>query len=299
MNSATKRIRRSVVTCALLILGTSPLSACGVAGKDGQSSLAKASSDLRAESDGVAQTPGERLRQSCLSPTTDAAGAAGGQWPARTAQGAMIVSDRNADLEQFDAPAEEAAQAVRSTLTRTSKHTLLVLLPHTAQQYEAWAKSSSRRGKIAETVTKPGCLPYIVISPDLVDRPSSTGLRETLVHEAVHALTLSSAAANRPLWVNEGMAEYIGQKTVSLPGHPDPQMKRQVPTDADLTGADASLAYDAAWQFYVFLADSYGEDKVVEFYQAMTTTPVSVDQAMRTIFGADLSTLDYRYRQAG
>ena len=248
----------------------------------------------RVEKQEIAATPDGRLRQSCLSSGTDASGGSGARWATRADTDVVVASDQTAELAAFTRNAQDAHRAVATTLEHTSRHSLLVLVPHTEAQYQQWVGSGSE-GKQAETVMKPGCLPYVVIAPQRVARPNDPIVRETLTHESVHALSLTLLVTDRPLWVSEGMAEYVGQAAVNLPGHPDPSYRPKLPTQADLTGADAGRAYDAAWQFFVFLEQTYGRAKVTRFYDAAIRTTEPLDAIFRSVFGASQPTLEKRY----
>lgn len=286
--------RASGKLLAALVLTGSALAGCGV-DTQRDASVSKALADSRAEATPTAATADERMRQSCLTSSANANGGSGATWPSLHTADASVVSERHEGLSDMAPIARDATANVRGVLKRTSRHSLLVLLPHTETQYQQWAHQPSE-GKLAETVTRPGCLPYIVISPDLAGKPTSFVLRETVTHEAVHALTLTSVAAKRPRWVVEGMAEYIGQKSFPLPGHPSAQAQARIPTDADLAGADAPVAYDEAWLFYRHLAATYSEAKAVAFYRDSVSSVKPLDAVARAHFGKSLAELESAYR---
>ena len=250
----------------------------------------------RAEDQPLAQTADERLRQSCVTASAGS-GVSGATWPRAITKDATLVSERNENFPVLNAEAREAASAVRKVIPDASKHSLLVLAAYSENQFRQWAPKA-RLSVNAVTITRAGCLPYIVLAPATSSAPARSDARETLVHEATHALSVAPQAPARPLWVAEGMAEFVGQGAVALPGHPSAAMKPQIPSDADFTSPDATraaLAYDAAWQFYVFLAQTHTRDVVVDFYREAVSTTTELDALLTSKFGANQAELQKRF----
>jgi hypothetical protein len=65
-----------------------------------------------------------------------------------------------------------------------------------------------------------------------------------------------------------------------------------IPTDADLDGANSSQAYDRAWWFSRFVADTYGTSTLRALYlRACRPGHPDAATAVRDTLGADLPTV--------
>ncbi|TRW79173.1 peptidase [Mycolicibacterium sp. 018/SC-01/001] len=115
----------------------------------------------------------------------------------------------------------------------------------------------------------------------------SNDLRIVLRHELFHFAARADTAADAPVWLTEGVADYVGR--------PAPagrvEMPARLPTDAELgiPGPQRSQAYDRAWQFATFVAQSYGPQTLRRLYVA-ACAPGHPDPAtaVRTVLGIDL-----------
>ena len=112
-------------------------------------------------------------------------------------------------------------------------------------------------------------------------------LRIVLRHELFHYAARSATAADAPVWLTEGVADYVGRPAPT--GRVDAPAR--LPTDAELStpGPDRSQAYDRAWSFATFVAQTYGPPRLRELYVA-ACAPGHPDAAtaVRTVLGIDL-----------
>ena len=96
---------------------------------------------------------------------------------------------------------------------------------------------------------------------------SERALRIVLTHELFHYAARADTALDAPLWVTEGVADYVAR-----PHSPLPEIARPtaLPSDADLAapGPQRSQAYDRAWLFALFVAGTRGPSTLRAFYQA-------------------------------
>ena len=92
-------------------------------------------------------------------------------------------------------------------------------------------------------------------------------LRIVLRHELFHYAAREQTAADAPVWLTEGVADYVGRPPAPAPSAP---AEGAVPTDAELgtAGPQRSAAYDRAWSFATYIADTYGEPALRELYLA-------------------------------
>ncbi len=114
-------------------------------------------------------------------------------------------------------------------------------------------------------------------------------LRTVLRHELFHFAARPDTAADAPVWLTEGVADYVGRPPAPVPGAPG-----ALPTDAELAtpGPGRSAAYDRAWEFASYIAHTYGPDKLRALYVAACGPGhPDVATAVRTTLGVDPSTL--------
>lgn len=147
--------------------------------------------------------------------------------------------------------------------------------------------------------------PRVVINPDrFLDRDPATRQR-ILVHELVHVATRPSAGPMVPSWLDEGVAQALGeQRSTTGTGLVDLMAPAELalPTDGDFTvgGQDRIfLSYQLAWAFVDHLVRTHGAATVAAFYAAVGrgavgepgTAQYHVDRAAREVLGAPLEQL--------
>jgi hypothetical protein len=127
---------------------------------------------------------------------------------------------------------------------------------------------------------------------------SDASLRIVLRHELFHFASRADTAADAPRWLTEGVADFVGRPPTPRPA--DAAGLAQIPTDADLSAAGpaGSLAYDRAWWFSRFVADTYGADTLRALYlRACGHGHPDAATAVRDTLGAGLPTVLARWRQ--
>ncbi|WP_433089809.1 basic secretory protein-like protein [Dactylosporangium sp. CA-052675] len=137
----------------------------------------------------------------------------------------------------------------------------------------------------------------IVLNANRVDTKQTL---DTLRHEFTHVVTLSGVEKSyeHTWWLVEGIAEYV---RVKGSGKPFDQMgdvraylrgghwKSEVALDdppADASTADVSGRYGVAYLSLQYLADTFGEDKLLEFFDYAARQGISLDDSARKAFGA-------------
>ncbi|MCS3879597.1 hypothetical protein M2359_003226 [Gordonia amarae] len=134
----------------------------------------------------------------------------------------------------------------------------------------------------------------IVLTPNAQQIPPPA-LGVVLRHEITHVATRSITSAKAPLWVTEGLAEYVGRKdTYRRLADAAPDLAsavrsgsgpRTLPADADfaVSGPRAGLAYQSAWSLWAFIATRFGEDKLKSLYRKAAAGDAAVaDAALST-----------------
>ncbi|ORB82894.1 hypothetical protein B1987_02515 [Mycobacterium kansasii] len=96
---------------------------------------------------------------------------------------------------------------------------------------------------------------------------SPAALRIVLTHELFHYAARMDTATDAPRWLTEGVADFVARPATSPVAEAVPAV---LPSDADLgsAGPQRSLAYDRAWWFARFIAETYGTTVLRELYLA-------------------------------
>jgi hypothetical protein len=123
----------------------------------------------------------------------------------------------------------------------------------------------------------------IVFAPGATNM-SESALRIVLTHELFHYAARADTALDAPRWLTEGVADYVTRPHSPLPRIAAPTA---LPSDTDLAapGPQRSQAYDRAWLFALFIADTRGPSTLRAFYQAAcgdrhTDLPTAVHEVL-------------------
>jgi hypothetical protein len=97
---------------------------------------------------------------------------------------------------------------------------------------------------------------------------SDSALRIVLSHELFHYAARADTALDAPRWLTEGVADYVARPPTPLPDVTP--LPTALPSDADLAapGSQRSQAYDRAWLFALFVADTRGVPTLRALYRA-------------------------------
>jgi hypothetical protein len=97
---------------------------------------------------------------------------------------------------------------------------------------------------------------------------SESSLRIVLSHELFHYAARADTALDAPRWLTEGVADYVARPHTPLPDVTP--LPTALPSDADLAapGPQRSQAYDRAWLFALFVADTRGAPTLRALYSA-------------------------------
>ena len=135
---------------------------------------------------------------------------------------------------------------------------------------------------------------------------SYANLEELLIHELTHAYlnalerTKEEALASLyssyiPFWFSEGLPEYFstqGKKDYNNMFILDMVINDQLPYIENTSGY---YAYRLGESFLTFIADTYGSDKLMEYFFALRSTS-GIDFATKKVFGLDFKELESRWR---
>ncbi len=126
--------------------------------------------------------------------------------------------------------------------------------------------------------------------------------RHVLGHELVHAFqyhtliegdsTNLENIANLPLWMVEGMAEYLSvgkQDAFTAMWMRDAYLNKDIPSLKDLTNSGKYFPYRYGQAFWSYIGSTYGDTIIVPFFKA--TSRYGYEMAIRRTFGYDEKTL--------
>ncbi|GII26839.1 hypothetical protein Pmi06nite_02810 [Planotetraspora mira] len=154
----------------------------------------------------------------------------------------------------------------------------------------------------------------VIVDPSGFGRLSRTGRQVVLTHELTHVATGAVLTGDMPAWLVEGFADYVGYLDAGLPvravaaelaeevraGTPP----RELPGRAEFQSGSVRLAqaYEEAWLVCRYIAERFGEPKLVGLYRAALRSGVTA--ALRDTLGMTLPGLteawrDYVVRQLG
>jgi hypothetical protein len=135
----------------------------------------------------------------------------------------------------------------------------------------------------------------IAIGQRIVFAPGAAGMSESalrivLSHELFHYAARADTALDAPRWLTEGVADYVARPATPLPASTPLPTALPSDTDLDAPGWQRSQAYDRAWWFARFVADTRGTATLRALYRAacgVGHTDLSV--AMHDVLGTDMA----------
>lgn len=136
----------------------------------------------------------------------------------------------------------------------------------------------------------------VVFAPGAAEM-STASLRIVLAHELFHYAARADTAVDAPRWLTEGVADFVARPDATPPD--SSAVPSTLPTDADLAtaGPGRVQAYDRAWGFARFVAESYGTARLRELYLAACGVGhADLPTAVREALGTDLTALLARWR---
>ena len=169
------------------------------------------------------------------------------------------AADGGVLLDRIAAELPTASAAVTGFWGPDWPRSVTIVVAGTGEQFTALA--GGRADEAATTTTQ-----RITFAPAAAGM-TAEDLRIVLRHELFHYAARAHTAADAPVWLTEGVADYVGRPRSPAPPVP---ASATVPTDAELgtAGPQRSAAYDRAWSFASYIADTYSETALREFYLA-------------------------------
>lgn len=188
-------------------------------------------------------------------------------------------------IDRIAAELPGATDAVTAFWGSDWRRDISIVVAGSAEQFGALAGGGP---DIAATTTAD----RIMFSPGATAM-NDVDLRTVLRHELFHYAARADTAADAPVWLTEGVADYVGRPAAPTP----PAAPASLPTDAELAtpGPGRSAAYDRAWQFATYVADTYGTGTLRELYiAACGHGHPDVPTAIRDTLGVDVAEVLHR-----
>lgn len=211
-------------------------------------------------------------------------------------------------LAAFAAGVDAAVPRVRQALGGRAPAAVAVLIPDDQREMSQLVGERLALGKIAAVAVADSVDPgtgqargqRVVVNPANLDRLGSLGRRVVLQHEVTHVATRGITGPGTPIWLVEGLADWIGYRDSGLPPRMVGDELRgqlrsgrwpgRLPTQADFRGDSPrlSVAYEEAWTACTLIADRAGPSALVKLYRAVGTADdpsAAVDAQLRATLG--------------
>jgi len=146
----------------------------------------------------------------------------------------------------------------------------------------------------------------VVVSPVAFARLSALGRDVVLTHELTHVATGGARDGRTPVWLIEGLADYVGYLRADVSVRSAARELRaevaagrlpaRLPGPDDFAASAPRLpqAYQEAWLACRMIAERYGEAALVRLYRAAGRGPL--DAALRATLGVDPARLTALWR---
>ncbi|SCK24938.1 hypothetical protein H180DRAFT_01903 [Streptomyces sp. WMMB 322] len=234
----------------------------------------------------------------------------------------VLGADRSReDLDELARKADTAVSQVDREWPRSWPHRVVIEAPPSLRDMARLldAPATSYEGIAAVTTGEAGeqtkaAADRIVVNPEAYGDLSGDGQQVVLTHETVHVASRTHTSGATPLWLSEGIADWIGyQATDRTPEDAAAELvraaeagklPRELPSDRDFRfGSDPEelgRAYESGWLACRLIADEWGKDKLFGLYLRLGSTQKSqgaaVEEVMRSELGIGLEEFTERWR---
>jgi hypothetical protein len=213
----------------------------------------------------------------------------------RGAHSLLIGVESRTRLQRYARAADEAVPRVTRVWGKDWAQYVVVIAPSTQVQMErVVGVDAESQGAVAAVTTSVGRASpteasHIVINPATFDKIGSLGRLVVLTHETTH-VAAQATVSHMPVWLSEGFADYVGfneaglstavvaQEFLSEVRESDAPDDLPSTSDFDPRAAELDQAYEAAWTACSYIAQQWGEKKLVEFYRAMDDITTKADE---------------------
>lgn len=239
----------------------------------------------------------------------------------RAGRGLVLGAGQDdATLRGYARLVDRAVPAVTDAWGADWPRSVVVLVPSSLSSMAALLgePASNYRGIAAVTSGRtgggpPGPADRIVVNPEAYGALSDLGKQVVLTHETTHTATRVRTTKATPMWLSEGYADWVGYRgTGRRAAAAAPELARAVAagnvphalpqnTDFRFDGDPDGLAraYEAGWTACLFVADTWGAERLNRFYRAVgahTDNASVVHDALRDVLGTTSPEFTRRWR---
>jgi hypothetical protein len=213
----------------------------------------------------------------------------------------VIGNAPRARMRDYSAVADSAVRRLSDVWGTDWNAHVVIVTPSTTGEYAALLLRTADRAldqvaAVTQGVIDPGQRAQgdrIVINPRAFTALQPHGRRVVITHELTHVAARSSTTRPVPIWLSEGLADYVAYSGLDLPRERVASelltLVRQgkgpeaLPTEVDFDPSRTTIApsYSGSWLAVSRLVDLYGQARVIAFYRAIAGGP-TVDRALRS-----------------
>jgi hypothetical protein len=151
----------------------------------------------------------------------------------------------------------------------------------------------------------------IVVNPANIDKLGELGRTVVLEHEVTHLATRGVTGSTMPIWLVEGLADWVAYRGSGLPAARVGDQLRaalarggwpgRLPVPADFRGDSPrlALAYEEAWSACRLIADRAGAAALIRLYRAVGTAAdpaTELDTQLRRTIGVGTAQFTVQWR---
>ena len=212
----------------------------------------------------------------------------------RSATTLVLGSGPASRLRPYLALGDRAVSSVRAVWTASWNARLVLVVPASAAQMaEQVGQDPTEVAQVAAVTDGPfdgngrAGADRVVVNPEAFATLEQTGQQVVTTHEATHVAVRATTTRPVPMWLSEGMADYVGYRAVDATRQRIAAALLQqvragtgptaLPSAGDFDPGRSTIApsYNAAWLAVSRIVDRQGEAALVRFYLAVATAPSS------------------------
>jgi len=225
---------------------------------------------------------------------------------------ALVMVSDGTQLGEFAGWADQAVRDVKKVLPGW-RGRLVVEVPDSQVQLNKLLGTNPTAYDAIAAVTStvdgsrsPSAPAHVFVNPDVFDGLGHTGSQIVISHEATHVAT-GATTSSMGMWLLEGFADYVALVHVDLPvsvtaGQILAHVREEGPPgrlpgrrEFDPSNKALGASYESAWLACRLLAETYGEEKLIAFYNEVDDgTPIG--RAFRQVLGTTQQTFTDDWR---
>lgn len=207
--------------------------------------------------------------------------------------GIVIGNAPESRMRVYRTLADSAVRRVEGVWGKDWSSQVVILTPATSDEFARLLSRASARGldqvaAITQGVIESGSRAAgdrVVINPKAFTALQRIGRRVVITHELTHIAARSSTTGPVPIWLAEGMSDYVGYSGLGLPRETVASEllalvragkgPTALPADRDFDPSRTKIAtsYSGSWLAVSRLVDLYGQARVVAFYRVVASAP--------------------------